>query len=53
VRAAFEERFVVSPKQQSQLELWRKKDVINQSDDENTTEDEFSEPYFRTILPEP
>ncbi|KAL2784240.1 hypothetical protein BJX66DRAFT_330128 [Aspergillus keveii] len=32
VRAAFKERFVVSPKQQSQLERWRKKD--------------FSEPYL-------
>ncbi|KAJ0419764.1 hypothetical protein BJY00DRAFT_301970 [Aspergillus carlsbadensis] len=46
VRAAFKERFVVSPKQQSQLERWRKKDVINRSDDEATTEDEFSEPYL-------
>ncbi|KAL2837333.1 hypothetical protein BJY01DRAFT_258390 [Aspergillus pseudoustus] len=46
VRAAFEERFVVSPKQRSQLERWRKKYVINQSDDENTTENEFSEQYL-------
>ncbi|GKZ88093.1 hypothetical protein AnigIFM59636_007053 [Aspergillus niger] len=46
VRAAFEERFVVSPKQQSQLERWREKIVPSRSDDENTTEDEFSEPYL-------
>lgn len=41
VRAAFEERFVVSPKQQSQLERWRKKFADNRSEDENTTEAVF------------
>ncbi|EEQ35705.1 hypothetical protein McanMca71_007571 [Microsporum canis] len=45
VRSVFDERFVVSTKQRSQLDRWKKEDAIN-SGDENTTEDEYSEPYL-------
>lgn len=46
VRTVFEERFVVSTKQRNRLDIWKKGDTIGLSDDENTTEEEFSEPYL-------
>lgn len=46
MRSVFEERFVVSTKQQNQLDRWRKGDTTNSSGDENTTEDESDEPYL-------
>ncbi|KAJ5858279.1 hypothetical protein N7534_003556 [Penicillium rubens] len=46
VRSVFEERFVVSAKQRSQLDRWQKENTTNSSGDENTTEDESDEPYL-------
>jgi hypothetical protein len=46
VRSVFEERFVVSTKQRSQLDRWKKGNTTNSSGDENTTEDEYDEPYL-------
>lgn len=46
VRSVFDERFVVSTKQRSQLDRWKKGATINSSGDDNTTEDESSEPYL-------
>ncbi|KAJ5449523.1 uncharacterized protein N7458_005972, partial [Penicillium daleae] len=46
VRSVFDERFVVSTKQRSQLDRWKKGATIHSSGDENTTEDESSEPYL-------
>lgn len=46
VRSVFEERFVVSAKQRSQLDRWQKGDTANSSGDESTTEDESDEPYL-------
>ncbi|KAL2820988.1 hypothetical protein BDW59DRAFT_174311 [Aspergillus cavernicola] len=43
VRAAYEEQFMISPKQRVTLSKWESKDQV--SDDDNTTEDEF-EDYF-------
>ncbi|KAJ6016511.1 hypothetical protein N7540_011102 [Penicillium herquei] len=47
VRSVFEERFVVSKKQQIQLDRWRQGDTSIPSGEENTTEDDFDsdEPY--------
>lgn len=47
VRAAFEERFIVSPKQKATLDRWLKpKPAEDVSDDYATTEDHFSEYYL-------
>ncbi|KAJ5836388.1 hypothetical protein N7447_002414 [Penicillium robsamsonii] len=46
VRSVFEERFVVSTKQRSQLDRWKKGNTTNSSSDENTTEDESDELYL-------
>ncbi|KAI1964957.1 hypothetical protein LOZ58_001649 [Ophidiomyces ophidiicola] len=45
VGAVFKERFIVSAKQQKQLDRWVKGDTID-SDDESTTEDDFYKPYL-------
>lgn len=46
VRSVFDERFVVSTKQRSQLDRWKKGATINSSGDNNTTEDESSKSYL-------
>ncbi|KAJ5143981.1 uncharacterized protein N7515_002768 [Penicillium bovifimosum] len=46
LRSAFEERFVVSKKQRSQLDRWQMGVTTDSSGEENTTEDEYPEPYL-------
>ncbi|KXG54471.1 uncharacterized protein PGRI_076150 [Penicillium griseofulvum] len=46
VRSVYEERFVVSKKQRSQLDRWRKGNTTNWSECDTTTEDESDEPYL-------